>query len=177
VEQLVFGHTIDGLVRSIGKRMTPELEQRLRECGLPPDGVRKAGYRYAEWKALVRAAREHLFPELPEEPGYRRLGLRFIEAYFEGAMGRTVAALSRLLGPKRMLARATQNFRSGNNFTECRLTEIRPSLFELWINAVEHPGFTAGILEGALRAAGAKDIDVRITGNDVEAWSFRIAWT
>ncbi len=177
MDQLVFEHTVDGLVRSIGGNATPELEQRLSACGLPPRGTRKPGYRYAEWKALVQTAREHLFPGVSEEEGYRRLGVRFVEAYFEGLIGKTVAALCRLVGPKRTLARATQNFRSGNNFTVCRLTERGPNLFEFWINAVEHPGFTAGILEGGLRVAGAKDIDVHIAGNAGDAWTFRITWT
>ena len=34
--------------------------------------------------------------------------------------------------PRRTVLRATQNFRSGNNYTEARVTDVSESCMELW---------------------------------------------
>jgi uncharacterized protein (TIGR02265 family) len=92
-------------------------------------------------------------------------------------LGRAVLSMLRVLGPRRALMRATQNFRAGNNFTESKLNELGPGQFELWMNEVgPYPAFTAGIIHAGLRVAGAKDIAVEMTGYDGHACTYRINW-
>jgi uncharacterized protein (TIGR02265 family) len=89
-----------------------------------------------------------------------------------------VLSLLHVLGPRRALMRATQNFRAGNNYTESRLKELGPRQFELWMNEVGSlPMFTAGIVHAGLRTAGAEDIRIDLSGHDGHACTYRISWS
>jgi uncharacterized protein (TIGR02265 family) len=175
-KQLVFEHAVEGLVRTLSGKLTPRLEERLKGYGLDLTTKRMPAYTYVQWKAFVATAREELYGGLTEVEGYRRLGQLFVGAYFETIMGRAVSGIVRLLGPRRALERATQNFRSGNNFTETRLTQLEPAHFEFWINAVEHPAFIQGVLLQGLTVAGAKDAKVEVQEFDGTACTFRVSW-
>jgi uncharacterized protein (TIGR02265 family) len=82
-----------------------------------------------------------------------------------------------VLGPKRALLRATQNFRAGNNYTETRVTELAPHQFDLWMNEVgDFPEFTAGIIYAGVRLSGAQEPRVESLGYDGHACTYRITW-
>jgi uncharacterized protein (TIGR02265 family) len=175
-EKLIFDNAVDGLFRALSGRMTPALIDRLRDVGLDLKGKRKPGYTLEEWRAILRVTREELFPGLAAAIGYRRLGELFIDGYMQTVLGSAVAGLLRLLGPKRTLVRATQNFRSANNYTETKLTELGPNHFELWMNEVDNPDFTMGIILRGIVVAGGKDGSVRVISHDAQSCVFDVTW-
>ncbi|MHB8873222.1 MAG: DUF2378 family protein [Myxococcaceae bacterium] len=129
------------------------------------------------FKALDIAAQE-IFPGDRKPQALRRLGEQFIDGFRETLLGRAVLALLKVIGPRQALIRATRNFRSGNNYTESRLTELGPASYELWMNEVgPHPTFTAGILAGGLRAAGASQAQVEVLSHDGHACSYKVSWS
>jgi uncharacterized protein (TIGR02265 family) len=173
---VVFDHTVDGLLRALEGKRTARLEDRLKASGLDLHAPRKSTYGFHEWKKFVATSAEELFGRDPELTAHEKLGRLFVNSYFHTFIGKAVGALVRLLGPRRTLTRATQNFRSGNNFSETRLTELAPNTYEFWINAAENPGFTAGILIEGLTVSGAKDVRVELVRREDYACTFKISW-
>jgi uncharacterized protein (TIGR02265 family) len=101
-----------------------------------------------------------------------------MEGFRETMLGRAVLSLLRVLGPRRALGRASQSFRSSNNYTETRLTEKGPRHFELWLNEVGSlPTFSAGLIHGGLKVSGARDIRVDLSGYDGHACTYLIQWS
>jgi uncharacterized protein (TIGR02265 family) len=178
-ELLVFEQTLEALfLRGLQGRMNASCKTRLRQAGLDLDQKLRPAYPFNAWMAFLRIAAEELFPELGVDEGCRQLGKAHIAGYRDTMLGRAVLSLLRVLGPRRALARATQNFRSGNNYTESRLVERGPRSFELWMNEVgAYPGFTAGIIEAGLEVAGATQIHIETTEHDGHACTYRISWS
>ncbi len=177
-ELLIFEQTIEALfLRALHGRLTPECKARLRQAGLDVDQKLRPAYAFDAWMTFLRITAEELYPQLPLEQGTWKLGEAYIEGFRETMLGRAVLSLLRVLGPRRTLMRATQNFRAGNNYTESKLRELGPSQFELWMNEVgPYPAFTEGIIHAGLRVAGAQDIAIEMSGYDGHACTYRINW-
>ena len=178
-ELLVFEQTIEAVfVRALHGRLPPSCKERLRQAGLDLDRKLRPAYPFAEWMAFLRITAEELYPGEPLETGAFKIGEACIDGFRETMLGRAVLSLLRVLGPKRALMRATQNFRAGNNYTESRLKELAPRQFELWMNEVGPlPTFTAGILHAGLRTAGAENIRIDLSGYDGHACTYCISWS
>ncbi|WP_338869689.1 DUF2378 family protein [Myxococcus stipitatus] len=177
-ELLVFEQTIEALfLRALQGRLTPACKERLRQAGLDVDQKLRPAYSFDSWMAFLRIAAEELFPRDSVAQGTWKLGEAYIEGFRETMLGRAVLSLLRVLGPRRTLMRATQNFRAGNNYTESKLTELNPTQFELWMNEVgAYPDFTAGIIHAGLRVAGAQEVRVEPSNYDGHACTYRISW-
>lgn len=177
-ELLIFEQTIEALfLRALHGRLTPECKAKLRQAGLDVDQKLRPAYPFDAWMKFLRIASEELYPQETLEQGTWKLGEAYIEGFRETMLGRAVLSMLRVLGPRRALMRATQNFRAGNNYTESKLKELGPGQFELWMNEVgAYPAFTAGIIHAGLRVAGAQDIVVDMTGYDGHACTYRINW-
>lgn len=175
-ERLIFDHVVDGLLKGIGARFTPRLHQRLIEAGWCGPKKKMPAYPLATWRAFLRIAREELFPLETEGAGYVKLGEMFASGYFQTALGSAIAAIAKLLGPTRTLLRATQQFRSANNFTQTKVTQLGPNRYELWMNNVDQPDFTVGIILRALEIAGAKDTRVLVRSGEGDSCTFEISW-
>ena len=178
-ELLVFEQTLEAVfVRALHGRLPPSCKARLRQAGLDLDQKLRPAYPFDAWMTFLRITAEELHPTEPLEQGAFKLGEACIDGFRETMLGRAVLSLLRVLGPKRALMRATQNFRAGNNYTESRLKELSPRQFELWMNEVGSlPSFTAGIIHAGLRTAGANNIRIDLSGYDGHACTYCINWS
>jgi uncharacterized protein (TIGR02265 family) len=176
-DELIFEHVVDGLLKGIGARRTPRIEERLLEAGWGGPKKKVPAYPHATWRTFLRISREELFPNEEESAGYTKLGAMFSEGYFQTALGSAVAALARLLGPKRTLIRATQQFRSANNFTQTKVTELAPNHYQLWMNSIDQKDFVVGIIRRGLEIGGAKDVRVVAQLGEGNSCTFEISWT
>jgi uncharacterized protein (TIGR02265 family) len=178
-ELLVFEQTIEAVfVRALHGRIPPSCKERLRQAGLELDRKLRPAYPFDAWMAFLRITAQELYPDEPLEQGAFKIGEACIDGFRETMLGRAVLSLLRVLGPRRALMRATQNFRAGNNYTESRLKELGPHQFELWMNEVGSlPTFTAGILHAGLRTAGAENIRIDLSGYDGHACTYSISWS
>jgi uncharacterized protein (TIGR02265 family) len=177
-ELLVYEQTIEALfVRALGARLSPECRARLREAGLDVSQKLRPAYPFNSWMTFIRIAAEELYPGLPLPEATFKLGEAYVEGFRETMLGRAVMSLLRVLGPRRTVLRATQNFRAGNNYTETRVTEQGPARFEVWMNEVgPYPEFTAGIIQAGVRMSGAKELRVEMFDYDGHACTYRITW-
>jgi uncharacterized protein (TIGR02265 family) len=178
-ELLVFEQTIEALFhRALNGRLTPRCKTRLREAGLDVEQKPRPAYTLTAWMTFLRITAEELHPGEPLEQAAFKLGQVYMEGFRETMLGRAVLSLLRVLGPRRALGRAAQSFRSSNNYTETRLTEVGPRHFELWLNEVGSlPWFSAGLIHGGLKVSGARDIRVDIAGYDGHACTFHVQWS
>ncbi len=177
-QQVVFEQTIEGLfLRALGRRLTPSLIARLRTVGLDLEKKLLPAYSFTTWMMALRVAAEELYPGHSLDDALFKVGELMITGYQETFMGRAVLGMIRVIGPKRTLLRATRAFRSGNNYTEAKVTEIGPTCADVWMNEVgPYPSFTAGIMHSAMVAAGAKSPKVEMSGHDGHACSYRVSW-
>lgn len=177
-ELLVYEQTVEGLfIRALGNRLTPECRARLSEAGLDVARKLKPAYPFKSWMTFIRIAAEELYRGMPLPEATFKLGEAHVEGFRETMMGRAVISLLRVLGPKRTVLRATQNFRAGNNYTETRVTELAPHQFDVWMNEVgDLPEFTAGIIHAGVRMSGAQELHVELHGYDGHACTYRIRW-
>ncbi|MCP3064660.1 DUF2378 family protein [Myxococcus sp. K38C18041901] len=176
-EKLVFEHTFEGLfVRGLAGRVTPVLQDRLREVGLDLKKLRPA-YDFDVWCSAVRVAALGLHPDVTPEEGYALLGERMVDGYRETAMGRALFSVIQLLGPRRGVGRAQQMFRSGNNYTEARIEDVSSTEVDLWMNeAGPIRYFTQGALRAGLRATGAVQPLVTVRDFTPADVTYRCTW-
>ncbi len=180
-ERLVYEHTFEGLfVRGLAGRLSPKVKERLREVGLDLDRKLLPAYSVETWARSVAIVIEVLYPNEPEEVAYRLLGERMTEGYQETFTGRAALQVLRLLGPRRLIARTQQIFRSGNNYTEVHITDVAPTVVDLWVNEV---GPARYIIQGAILAGlrafrpGDEGVRVDVLGFTDEGISLRVSWT
>jgi uncharacterized protein (TIGR02265 family) len=178
VERLIFEHAVDGLFRrGLAGRVTPSLKEQLREAGLDLERPLLPAYRWDTWVRCVGLTARAVYPTEAPEVGWRLIGERSVDGYRETAVGAAMFGVLRLLGPKRMLGRTRQNFRSANNYTEARITEVGPREADLWMNERgQLRYFTQGAVLAGMRGAGAKDARVEVRQFDDAGVTYRVTW-
>lgn len=177
-EQVVFDNTVDALFRrALGSKLTPEVRQRIKtEAGIDLDKLKPSYPRLTYYKAVAIAA-EELYRGVPTERAMEQLGIAFIDGFQETLMGRTVVSVVKMLGPKRSLARMTQNFRSSNNYMMTELIERGPTEFEMSLSETSgYPTYFVGVLYNMLIYSGAKNPRVQISQFDGHRAVLRIRW-
>ena len=176
-EMLVYDYTMESLLRVLGQPLTAEHLSGLRALGVDPHQLQPA-YSVELYTQVLNFIVAELWPGLPREEAGFELGRAFLRAYQQTAMGRAVAAVTRVIGPHRSLERMSRNFRSANNYTETRLHKVGPSTYELWFNYALRTGYFRGLLTEALEKAGAQGLSVTLTSSKPSGEAtFRISWT
>jgi uncharacterized protein (TIGR02265 family) len=174
-EPLVWGHTVEGLVRTGKPRATPRWHERIRAAGLDVEKP-LAVYTQAQWKNFVFISAEELF-EGTTESRLEQLGRAFIEEYAKTFLGRAVATVLRVIGTRRAIERMTKSLRSGNNYSETRATFTGPCRAEFWINeTLGAPSYICGALTAVLIVAGTPSVRMRTLSTDGKAATFEIEW-
>lgn len=175
-ERLVFLQTFEGLVQAYGSRFTPALLTNFRLYGFDPERLLPA-YPQQTFIEVLRLLARELHPGVDEHDAIRRTARGFISGYDETLVGRAMLAAIRIIGPRRTLERLTRQFRTGNNFSDTRLSQLAPTEFELWCNEVRLPGWYEGLLLGGLEVAGARDLTVDfVNRDDSGGGTFLIRW-
>jgi uncharacterized protein (TIGR02265 family) len=177
-QRLIFAQAVEGLfLRGLVGRLTPALKAQLREVGVDVERPLLPAYPWAVWARGVGVVAAALHPGEPDEVGWRLIGERMVDGYRETLVGGAMFGMLRVLGPRRMVGRTRQNFRSGNNYTEARITEVGPGAVDLWMNEVGPLRFfTQGAVLAGMRGAGAPDVRVEVSHYDDAGVTFRVTW-
>lgn len=162
VERVVFGHVVEGIHRAWGKTLSRPARAQLAQIGIDLGKKPAATYPFDAFVRALEILRRDLVPSLPVDDGMFALGQQYIDGYFETLLGSAVAGIVKLLGPRRTLLRATQQFRSANNFSEISVINHAPTDAELDMSSVDHPRFTRGMVFRGLVIAGARELSVDI---------------
>lgn len=175
--ELIFSQTVEGLfLRALGSEVTPTLRATLSTLGVDLDRLLPA-YPLDVWNRALRAAADALYPQLPTEEAAKQLGMRTVQGYQSTLIGQATFAFARLIGPRRTLLRAKQNWRSGNNYTEVVLTERGPTDFLAVFNERGLSRFASqGVLQAGLEFAGARELVVTIEKLEQRSVTYAVKW-
>lgn len=175
-EPLVWGHTVEGLVRCVKSRATPRWIEKMRVHGLDLHKPLATAYTREQWRHFIFTSAEELF-EGTMESRLEQLGDLLIQAYAQTFLGRAVAAVLKIIGPKRAIERMTKSLRSGNNYSDTRATFTGPRRAEFWINeTLGAPSYICGAMSAVITIAGTRSVRVRTLSTDGHAATFEIEW-
>lgn len=150
----------------------------LRELGMDLEHL-QPGYSASLWLSAVQLVIQRALTDRPELDAYRYLGERSVLGLEVTMMGRAMAALAKLVGPRRMLLRLPHSIRSADNFSACTVEERGPGCFEVKIQpTMLPPEFWHGVLDAAVTIAGGKQIRVRTLESQPaqELARFEVKW-
>lgn len=179
-EPVVFDSAIEGLfVRGLAGKVTPQLKQKLRAEGLDLDQKLKAQYPREVWIRVMDVTARELYPGVPAEEAYRRMGDIAVAGIGNTLIGKAIVSMARMLGPKRAMYRLNQAFGSLNNFMKLEVKELTPSHFELFVNdCYGRPTYIEGALGAAVRISHNKPFQVRLLEQAPNgAVKIEIRWT
>lgn len=174
-ERYVFPSSVDGLLKGLGPRATPELKQHLKARGLDVDKLPPA-IPVATWSPHLIAIAVFTWPNVAQDEAMRLLGLNFIRGWKDTLMGSAVAALLRVVGPARTLARLDRAFRTSDNFTRAETTLLDANTALITVNEVQGvPTYWIGILQGGLEVLG-REGEVTIERVTLPSATLRVTW-
>jgi len=176
--RLVFEHTVEGLFRfSLRSRLSSQAWNGLRAVGIDLSKPLLPAYSDETWKRALELTVADLYPLLPREEGWRRLGREVVNGMVHTVLGRAMVGVARLLGPLRSLRRLNNTLRSADNYVESRLTELSPTSCEVWINEVMgQPSYYQGILEACIALAGGQRARARVVAREGTGARLHVEW-
>ena len=176
-EQVVYRHTIEGLFRSIGPRLTPELKNQLKQAGLDLDAPLPRNTPRLVFAEALRITARQLYPDVDTEEGYRRLGQGLIQGVEQTLLGKALVAMWPIFGPERVVIRIQESFATVNNYLRTERETQGSAHHILRVSECNgNPGYLRGIIEAGLGKAGARNLRVEPFDFDGHACSYRIRW-
>ncbi|MFB1479679.1 DUF2378 family protein [Corallococcus sp. RDP092CA] len=176
-EEIVYRHTVEGVFRSIGDRLTPELRTKLNDVGLDLDTQSPRNTSRTVFADALRVTVEHLFPGLEVSEGYRRLGVGIIQGMEQTVLGKSLVSMWPIFGPERVVVRIQESFDTVNNYMRSELLTQGPGHHIIRVNECNgNPGYLRGLIEAGLTRAGARNLRVEPFDFDGHACSYRIQW-
>ncbi|WNG42906.1 DUF2378 family protein [Archangium minus] len=176
---LIFNHSLQGLLsRAFPAGVPAELKAKLLTVGVDLSKPLLPAYPVHTWARCIEFSAPFAFPHERREVAWRMLGERMIDGYQDSMIGGAMFSMLRILGPRRMLQRAQKNFRTGNNYSEVRATDVSPTAMDLWFNETDDVlrHFTAGLVLAGMRAGGAEEPQVELLQTDPKGVTFRASW-
>lgn len=179
-ERLVFSNSVEALLlRGVGNKMTPELEEGLQGLGFDLRKPLLPAYPLDKWQDAVDLVARSLYPDLPMNEAQWKLGESTVIGFEETMLGKAMVALSKLIGPRRALLRFPTMSRSSNNYSSMSAKEVSPSDFEMTCQPyVGWPEFIQGCLHAVIRVCGARSPRVDLVEHvpDQERIVLRATW-
>ncbi|MFT3707406.1 MAG: DUF2378 family protein [Archangium sp.] len=176
-DALVWRHTVEGLIRvGLARGEGTEWKSRMKALGLDVEKPLATAYPRDKWKDFIHGSAQVLF-QGSEDEQLERLGSAFIEEYAQTFLGRAVASVVKLIGPRRALERMTKSLRSGNSYSDTKTTFVGPTAAEFWLNdTLGFPTYICGALAAVLRITSAKNIVVKPIKIDGVNATFSVTW-
>jgi uncharacterized protein (TIGR02265 family) len=178
-DRLIFSHTLEGLfTKALKGKLTDRIRQRVKaEAGIDLDKPFEPAYPFSLWEKCLVICAEEVFPELPVEQRLQEIGLLLTRGYFETLLGSALAALLKVIGPARALKRMDRSLRSGNNYSEVKVTELAPNKFEFWSNETGLAQYNlVGVLRGGAEVSGAKNLRTEVAKRDEDGITILLEW-
>jgi uncharacterized protein (TIGR02265 family) len=176
-EKVAFKGMFEALFRALGTDLSPELQGTFRQLGVDVSKDLHAAYAMKDLKAVVDATVAHLYGTKPTSDQIRQLGRRWANGYFDTLLGSALAAVLRLIGPRRAMLRSPKNYSSINNYSDASVRELGPSHFELFIcETAEWPALTEGSLQRSVEVAGGKHVTTAFKRTEGQHQVYDVTW-
>jgi uncharacterized protein (TIGR02265 family) len=170
-ERLVFSPSVEALLmRGVGHRMTPGLQEQLRELGIDLGKPLLPAYPTEVWERAVEVVARALHPDLSMAEAQWKLGESTVYGFEQTVLGKAMVALSKLIGPRRALLRFPTMSKSSNNYSSMSLRELAANDFEVVCEPfVGWSEYVQGCIRAVLDVTGAKDPRVELVSHAREA--------
>jgi uncharacterized protein (TIGR02265 family) len=175
-ERLVFAPSVEGLlVRGLGAQLSMEARRELQLLGIDLARPLKPAYPAELWHQGLAVVARHVYPGVAPEDAYFKMGERTVRGLEDHFVGKTMVALAKLVGPRKMLARLPSTVKTGSNFAHLTVTELGPNAYELTSQPYMGYGeFMQGSIYAAILIAGGKEPRVEIAEYDRAAEKLRL---
>jgi uncharacterized protein (TIGR02265 family) len=176
--RIIFSGTVQGLFHiALQGRLSEAARSALREEGLDLDGDLMPAYPITTWLRCLDIARRDVWPDLPADESWRKLGHTVIEGVLATMLGKVLVAASKALGPRHSISQFQRAFRGSDNYVQLKVTERSPRSHELWINDIlDRPVYYTGLLEASLMAMGVREPRVSVLQREGAACTFLLEW-
>ncbi|WP_223640892.1 DUF2378 family protein [Corallococcus sp. EGB] len=177
LEQVVFGHTVEGLLGALEGHLDAPLRARLKRVGLDLEQELEPAYPREQWHQMVSLAAEALFPNLSPHQSHWLLGQRFLTAYFSTRMGRALQAVLKILGPARALERTARNLASGSNFLSVDVERLAGTDYRLMVShGSDRPEFIGALCHFGTLTTGVKGLTTVVEAHASPSATYRMRW-
>ncbi|HLT29695.1 MAG TPA: DUF2378 family protein [Myxococcaceae bacterium] len=168
---------LEGLyLRALAGRIPPSLRDALRNEGLDLDALPTSVSVPTFIRCLELTART-LYPERSLDEGTHELGRQLALSVWRMPLGRAMAGMLRLLGPRRSLEWLTRLFRSLDSHSEIRAQREGPRQYRIETNSPDAPaGYSEAVFEEILRVAGADSPRARTLHLTSTSATYRVWW-
>ncbi len=174
-ERLVFGSSVEGMLRTLGPQPSDEVKAQLKGLGFNVDKLLPA-YSVPEYLKLIDFLGTHRFPELQGAERDRALGREFIIGFGQTFTGKATLALGRVIGPMRATLRLTRSMRAVNNYSQTEAIPLGANSVQLWCQPVLRPWYYVGVFEQAGRELHGPTYAVELQKFEGERADFLISW-
>jgi uncharacterized protein (TIGR02265 family) len=180
-ERLIFSASVEALLlRGVAGKITPRLDQQLRELGIDLSRPLLPAYPSATWQKAVDLVAQEVHPGVPMGEAQKLLGASTVYGWEQTLVGKAMFAITKLYGPRRLLLRFPVMSRSSNNFSSMQAKELGPNQVELTCYPYEgHPSYVVGCIQAVATVAGAREPKVEVTQHDTqgERITLQVSWT
>jgi uncharacterized protein (TIGR02265 family) len=154
---------------------TGAFAQSLRAIGYDMDAVRES-YPLEVWRAALRVACEHAYPDLSVAQAHRALGHRFLEGFAQTDIGRIFAAAAAQGTTERCLSRMPAYWRAGREDIRMDIVAVQDREWRAHVeDSAPEPDFVSGVVEAALRLTRAEP-QVELLDRTETRYTLRIRW-
>ncbi|MBM7112337.1 DUF2378 family protein [Archangium primigenium] len=176
--QWVFEHTVEGLFRvALNGRLSPPATRALERTGIELTRPLLPVYPVETWWRALEITVADVYPRLPADEAWRRLGHEVLEGLLYTCMGRSLRSAAGQLGPLGFLRRFNTTLRSADNYVHARLEEEAPTRCAVWINEVMgQPAYYQGLLEASIALAGGRAARAGLLAQEGPAARFHVQW-
>lgn len=179
-KRIVFSHTVRALIENVLQPrdlLSPELRGELRALGI--DVERPTDIPSETWWKVLGLVSTRLAPGSDHPSAMEAVGRALVRGYAQTFLGKSAFMVLRLLGPRRGLARLTEQFQATNTGLTVISRELGPKELELSFRmqgAVPEPTYTRGILDEGLMLVGAKNQRVTVVAHGEVETLLRVSW-
>ncbi len=174
-DRLVFPSLIEGYIKGMGERFTPDTRARLKAAGLNVDKLPPA-VPALEMTKYMEIIAEGGWPGEPRIEQLRLLGLSAIRGWKTGLLGAAASQMIRIVGPRRTLTRLDRAFSTTNNFNKATTEFVTDKEALITVNDVQEiPSYWVGIFEAGLEILGLEGT-VTVDAQKPPAAVFRVIW-
>jgi uncharacterized protein (TIGR02265 family) len=174
LESTVEASLFEGLFQRALRPDLPFIEE-LKTVGFDLRNL-KPRYPTRVWRESLEIARRRVYPSLPVEEGYRALGRRFSEGFFETIIGRFISVAFPMIGPAGMLKMAPRNVRAGRRDVDVVPVQEGERRWRITFkDRTPSPDFIAGLVESTGRRTGVHMV-VTVENRSPEGYDLVATW-
>jgi len=159
-------------------RPDAEFQAELRTAGFDPARL-QGRYPTSVWRKSLEIARRRIFPDLPRDRGYRALGQKFVEGYFETIIGKVLSIPLKFMAVDHAIQRLPRMWKAGRpDLVLDPPAKEGPHKWRIHFHDRDpFPDFTAGMVEAASkRTSRGEEVNVDIENLDPAGYDLVLRW-